>query len=540
MLGAKGVTGALQIEHSNANCRNRWLETNNGVSQALMMEQRKPKINCSLLFSISNSSSRGGLMQPRGFECLSKRFTQVLRHWIIPVALAALVGSDLCLGIAPAEAWAASSTSSSQGSTKGRSSKHRRHRRLKVRRNFKPMPPLSEAPFASDVPLLPIIEKAKSKLEKETVLYFPGVRKQPSRREIRLALADFKTGEIKIVSGIESNQKFSLNDPGIQYRIDWWNGFNSSITILDPPSTGVVAMLYALDAERQNFLQQDAIIYSPYSSALLQSELVETGRTYLMEKIVKARKELESVPSLARPGESLASAQGLSNEDYFNLILTEQMDPGRFRSIAANDTEFSDGQNGEIIRLAERILVIIGANQEDAYSFTGNYASARGLTQFTPMGMRVVWSRYADAGITRDFREATRNHVSAIKAEICLLDHDLAELSGTYPGLMGSGYEKYAVGASYNGGPSRVHYGLKNFGVEWLHPSLRLARLSAQKELTRKERLELQWLKRNRAHETFVYLNKLHAIEYSQERLLSSKAIKATPNAAADKAQSSP
>jgi hypothetical protein len=51
--------------------------------------------------------------------------------------------------------------------------------------------------------------------------------------------------------------------------------------------------------------------------------------------------------------------------------------------------------------------------------------------------------------------------------------------------------------------------------------------------------LELQWLKRNRAHETFVYLNKLHAIEYSQERLLSSKAIKATPNAAADKDQGS-
>jgi hypothetical protein len=468
-------------------------------------------------------------MRVQGFKCLSECFKRVFHQTVIPFwLLSVFLGGDLGaestqVRSASAEPLTASNASAIKVSTKGGSRKNRRHRRLKVRRTFKPMPPLSEAPFASNVPLLPVIEKAKSKLEKETVSYFPGVRKQPSRREIKLALADFKTGTIKIVSGVESNQRFSLNDSGIQYRVDWWNGFNSSITILEPPTTGVVAMLYALDPERQSFLQQDAIIYSPYSSALLQTELVETGRSYLMEKIAKARKELGSAPSRALQGVSLGSPEGFSNEDYFNLILTEQMDPGRFRSIAANDSEFSNEQESEIIRLAERILVIIGANQEDAYSFTGNYASARGLTQFTLMGMRVVWSQYPEAGISRDFRDATGNHVSAIKAEICLLDHDLAELSGTYPSLIGSGYEKYAVGASYNGGPKRVHYGLKNFGVEWLHPSLRLARLSTQKELTRKERSELRWLKRNRAHETFVYLNKLHAIEHSQDRLLSSK-----------------
>jgi hypothetical protein len=70
---------------------------------------------------------------------------------------------------------------------------------------------------------------------------------------------------------------------------------------------------------------------------------------------------------------------------------------------------------------------------------------------------------------------------------------------------------------------------------------MRLARLSTQKELTRKERLELQWLKRNRSHETFVYLNKLHAIEHSQDRLLSSKATnKPAPDASVDKGQALP
>ena len=176
------------------------------------------------------------------------------------------------------------------------------------------------------------------------------------------------------------------------------------------------------------------------------------------------------------------------------------------------------------MRLAERILVILGANQEDAYSFTGNYASARGLTQFTPVGMRVVWDQYPEAGISRDFLDATGAPVNAIKAEICLLDHDLADLSRTYPNLIGSGFAKYAAGASYNGGPRRVHYGLQHFGVDWLHPVVRFTNLSNKKRLSQNERLEYQWLKSNRGHETFVYLNKLHAIERTQEKLLLSKA----------------
>jgi hypothetical protein len=381
------------------------------------------------------------------------------------------------------------------------------------------MPPLSEAPFSADVPLLRLIEEAKSQLEKESVRYSAGIGKSASRRDVKLALAHFKTGELQIVSGVEQNRKLTLDDPNVRFEVDWWNGFNSSITIVDPPYTGVVAMLYALEPERQRFLRQDAIIYTPYSSSLLQTELVEAGKNYLMEKIRQAHQELGHVPSRAFPAMSLANAPGFSDEDYFNLILTEQMDPGRFRSIAAGSWEFNEQQESELKRLAERILVIIGANQEDAYSFTGNYASARGLTQFTPMGMSAVWSSYPQAGIPRDFREATSQHLNAIKAEICLLDHDLAGLAMSHSALIGSGMEMYAAGAAYNGGPKRVRYGLENFGLAWLHPVSRLAELDSRAALTNSERKELLWLKRNRGHETFVYLNKIHAIQRSQEKL---------------------
>ena len=437
-----------------------------------------------------------------------------------------LIGSSTVTEWIEASAFAAVTASSSTTSSKKKKSSQVRvvrHRRLKVGRPLKPMPALSEAPFATEVALLPVIEEAKSRLEKETVRYFPAAKKGEYRREIKLALANFKTGEIRIVSTEEKAGKLNLLDSTVKVQVDWWNGFNSSISVLDPPDTGVVALLYGLEPKRQRFLEQDAIIYTPYSSALLQTELVEAGMTYLMEKIVQARKELSQVRSRAFPEMSLGDSSGLTDKDYFNLILTEQMDPGSFRSIAANSWEFNEEQESQFMRLAERILVIVGANQEDAYRFTGNYASARGLTQFTPMGMKVVWSQYSEANIPRNFLEATGDHVNAIKAEICLLDHDLAELSRSFPSLIGSGKEIYASGAAYNGGPKRVRYGLENFGLDWFYPLSRLEELESKTSPTRQERKEFQWLKKYRSHETFVYLNKLHAIQQTHEKLCAKK-----------------
>ena len=96
-------------------------------------------------------------MWSQGFERIRKKLH--LRGGAV-IAFAFLTGSY------PSQSWpealanssdTGTSSVSSKSSTKTSvsiSQKHRRHRRLKVRRNFKPMPPLSEAPFASNVPLL--------------------------------------------------------------------------------------------------------------------------------------------------------------------------------------------------------------------------------------------------------------------------------------------------------------------------------------------------------------------------------------------------
>ena len=102
-----------------------------------------------------------------------------------------------------------------------RKSRHSRLRVTRVRaaRKLKPMPALSETPFPAEVALLPVIENAKSQLEKEKVSYFAASKQRPARREIKLALANFKTGEIQIAAGIEEKGHFSLNDEKIRYQV---------------------------------------------------------------------------------------------------------------------------------------------------------------------------------------------------------------------------------------------------------------------------------------------------------------------------------
>jgi hypothetical protein len=389
------------------------------------------------------------------------------------------------------------------------------HHRKRANPLCNPMPPLSPARVRSEVSLLPVIEKARSMLKAEKVAYTPWTRSHAEKREVKLALANLKTGAVRIVSGWIRGENLFLNDRDIVFEVEWWNGFNSAINILKPEHTAVVAILYALEPERRNFFSRNAILYTPYSSALMQPELVEAGRIYLLGKIASAQKELNHVGSQAFPGRSIAGSPAFAPEDYLKVIVTEQMDPGRFYSIVSESVRLSQQQNAELARLAGRILVIVGANREDAYRFTGSCAGARGITQFTPTGMRVVWDSYPNSGISRNFHKATSEHVSAIKAEICLLDKYLAETAGEHPTLLGSGFEKYAAAAAYNGGPERVKYGLVNFGLKWLNPRVRRAILSGRQKMTHREQLEYQWLKTHQYHETFIYLMKLHALEQS-------------------------
>jgi hypothetical protein len=352
-------------------------------------------------------------------------------------------------------------------------------------------------------------------LSNERVSYTPWSRGQIEQREVKLALANLKTGAIKIVPGWISGDNLFLRDKSIQYEVEWWNGFNSSISIKKPDNTAVAAILYAVEPYRQKLFGTPSILYTPFSSALLQPELIQAGKNYLLGKIATAQNELQQVASQSFPGRPLGRSPAFTAVDYLHILLAEQMDPGRFCAIIENNVRLSNKQQAPFKQLAERIFVIVGANQEDAYRFTGSYAGARGLAQFTRIGMEVVWDNYPDSGITRNFIKATGQHHSAIKAQICLLDHYLGLLAADYPRLLGSGYEKYAAAAAYNGGPKRVMDGLKQYGMQWLNPRARLAYLSGRKSLTRREKVEYQWLKGNRYHETFVYLMKLQALDQS-------------------------
>ena len=211
-----------------------------------------------------------------------------------------------------------------------------------------PMPAITTTSVVCEVSPLSLIEKARTMLSGERVSYTPWSRGQAEKREVKLALANLKTGTIKIVSGWVSGDNLFLYNKSIQYEVEWWNGFNSAISIIKPDNTAVAAILYAVEPYKQKLFGTPSILYTPFSSALLQPELVQTGRNYLLEKIATAQNELQPVASQAFPGRPLGRSPAFTAEDYLNILLAEQMDPGRFCAIIADNVRLNKTQHTQL------------------------------------------------------------------------------------------------------------------------------------------------------------------------------------------------
>ena len=128
-----------------------------------------------------------------------------------------------------------------------------------------------------------------------------------------------------------------------------------------------------------------------------------------MKTVLQVRLSLLDVESKAFRGTSLVFSPGFSDQNYCNLIITEHLDPGQFHRILSHSVVTIKKQVQKLRRLIRRIRVIISANREQAYSFTGSHASARGLALFTRIGVRTVWAAYPNAGISRNVCLSAQN-----------------------------------------------------------------------------------------------------------------------------------
>jgi hypothetical protein len=196
------------------------------------------------------------------------------------------------------------------------------------------------------------------------------------------------------------------------------------------------------------------IVYLPFTEDTFDPAFVSGGKDFLVGTAAKALEELRiaKAPSVAFPGELLADAIPL--EVVTTLAVIEQTD----------DRDYVDKQ-----ALAfDEVLSQYGLKQEEAYRYSVSSAHALGPMQFTNRKGRGTYSmvvrRCPGAHLDPVFETGATNLKNAMKAAICLLDLELAQMRPDIreayrnnPPVLGI----FPV-AAYNGGPRNVN---KLYGV---------------------------------------------------------------------------
>jgi len=204
-----------------------------------------------------------------------------------------------------------------------------------------------------------------------------------------------------------------------------------------------------------------SILYLPYTQDTLDPNFVTGGKDFLLTTARGAMDELrsENVPSAAYPGELLADV--IPAEVIATLAVIEQTD----------DEDFIEKGKDAF----DEVLNQYGLKREEAYRYSVSSAKALGPMQFTDRHGNGTYSlvvrRCRGAQLDPNFERGATRLQNAMKAAVCLLDIELAQMSSdirsayrTNPQVLGI----FAV-AAYNGGPrnvAKLYRALERMGVQ--------------------------------------------------------------------------
>jgi len=190
------------------------------------------------------------------------------------------------------------------------------------------------------------------------------------------------------------------------------------------------------------------IVYLPFTEDTFDPLLVAAGRNFLQDTAQQAVDELRAaqVPSAAYPGMLLADV--VPTRLITALAVIEQTDDAEYTNRGAE--------------AFNQVLSQYGLKREEAYRYSVSSASALGPMQFTNRKgngtYALVVRRCPRARIDPDFERGATNLLNAMKAAICLLDIELAQMRKDIreayqdnPMVLGI----FPV-AAYNGGPRNV------------------------------------------------------------------------------------
>jgi hypothetical protein len=326
---------------------------------------------------------------------------------------------------------------------------------------------------APDFDLLEKIEQAQKLVKKETVQMIYGVVgtqkikvgrhryayvevKGIVGREIAIAVMDGK-GTIHVARAVKNDQGLQVQTNGFVLAMRRENGVNSDIGCIEPAGGKVLAIKYPVDNEGGRFGTGPPVIeavYTPYSGEIKNDRVVERGIEIQNEFVDKAYKKLKEreVYSRAFPGQKVVEV--IPRQILTVLLMNEHIDPGDYRT------------EGMTQPLVERVLTVIGANREKAYSYSVSYAGARGLVQMIPSTYGRIAGLYQSAGLMSSFIQGMTDPVNAVMAQVLLCDsdwHAIRDHADIPAGRIGP-----YLAAAYNGGVGRVLSCLSNDGGDWM------------------------------------------------------------------------
>ena len=207
----------------------------------------------------------------------------------------------------------------------------------------------------------------------ERVLFGTKVSvKDWSWKEIALVVMHPVTQETKIIKIKKTGIDFLSTEKGFAVSINprlngnMWNSFNTNYEIVaksDNTHWLVLANKYIPHKPVSVAGKKvSAVVYTPFTDDLWASaykdELIKAGDAYLRSTIESAYAELEKngIVSKAIPGKKLSEV--VFPELIYTIILTEHIDPD----------EFSKNEK----KMAERVLIIFGANTSSAFNFSNS------------------------------------------------------------------------------------------------------------------------------------------------------------------------
>ena len=203
------------------------------------------------------------------------------------------------------------------------------------------------------------------------------------------------------------------------------------------------------------------IVYLPFTEDTFDPGFVSGGKDFLVATAGKALEELRlaKVPSRAFPGELLADV--IPSQVVTTLAVIEQTD----------DRDYIQKQ-----ALAfDEVLSQYGLKEEEAYRYSVSVAKALGPMQFTNRRGNGTYSavvrRCQGARLDPVFERGATNLLNAMKAAICLLDMEVAQMR---PDIRAAyKHNPVVLGifpvAAYNGGPrnvAKLYRVLSRMGVE--------------------------------------------------------------------------